>query len=118
MGVRASDGSAAFLAKDDIQLDQDGSQDPEAQVNDQLYRHSREFATGHGVAAEWDGLTPDDTAVTSVRTEFIPTFELPKVIAADDIAGGATLDMMALSRLDDPGALFTALEPLVKQYEA
>ena len=56
MEVRASDGSAAFLAKDDIQLDQDGSEDPEAQVNDLLYRHCREFATGHGVAAEWDGL--------------------------------------------------------------
>lgn len=117
MEVRASDGSAAFLAKDDIELDQDGSEDPEAQVNDLLYRHSREFATGHGVAAEWDGLTPDGKAVTSVRTEFIPIFEVPKVIAADDIAGGATLDMMALSKLGDPDALFTALEPLVKMYE-
>ena len=117
MEVRASDGSAAFLAKDDIQLDQDGSEDPEAQVNDLLYRHSREFATGHGVAAEWDGLIPDGTAVTSVRTEFIPAFELPKVIATDDIAGGATLDMMALSKLEDPDALFAALEPLVKMYE-
>ena len=118
MEVRASDGRAAFLAKDDIQLDQDGSEDPEAQVNDLLYRHSREFATGHGVAAEWDGLTPDGRAVTSVRTEFIPTFEVPKVIAADDIAGGATLDMMALSKLDDANALFAALEPLAKMYEA
>ena len=118
MEVRASDGSAAFLAKDDIQLDQDGSDDGEAQVNDLLYRHRREFATGHGVAAEWDGLTRDGKAVTSVRTEFIPTFELPKVIAPDDIAGGATLDMMALSKFDDPNELFAALEPLVKMYEA
>lgn len=118
MEVRASDGSAAFLAKDDIHLEQDGSEDPEAQVNDLLYRHSREFATGHGVAAEWDGLTPDGSAVTSVRTEFIPIFEVPKVIAADDITGGATLDMMALSKLNDPDALVGSLEPLVKQYEA
>ena len=118
MEVRASDGSAAFLAKDDIHLDQDGTQDGEAQVNDLLYRHCREFATGHGVAAEWDGLTADGTAVTSVRTEFIPTFEVPKVIAADDIAGGATLDMVALSKLEDPDALFAAIEPLVVQYES
>lgn len=117
MEVRASDGSAAFLAKDDIELDQDGSEDPEAQVNDLLYAHCREFATGHGVAAEWDGLTADGSAVTSIRTEFIPSFEVPKVIAADDVAGGATLDMMALSKLDDPDALFEALEPLVVQYE-
>jgi hypothetical protein len=117
MAVLATDGSAAFLAKDDIHLDQDGSQDPEAQVNNLLYRHAREFATGHGVAAEWDGLTADGKAVTQVRTEFIPSFEVPKVIAADDIAGGATLDMMALSKLKDPDALFNALEPLVKQYE-
>ena len=117
MEVRASDGSAAFLAKDDIQLEQEGSEDPEAQVNNLLYRHSREFATGHGVAAEWDGLTPDGRAVTSVRTEFIPMFEVPKVIAADDIAGGATLDMLALSKIEDPDALVAAIEPLVNQYE-
>ncbi len=118
MEVRASDGSAAFLAKDDIKLDQDGSDDPEAQVNDLLYRHRREFATGHGVAAEWDGLTSDGTAVHSVRTEFVPCFELPKVIAADDIAGGATLDMVALSKLEGPDELFAAMEPLVVRYEA
>lgn len=117
MEVRASDGSAAFLAKDDIHLEQEGSEDPEAQVNNLLYRHSREFATGHGVAAEWEGLTPDGKAVSSVRTEFIPIFEVPKVIAADDIAGGATLDMLALSKLVDPDELFAALEPLVNQYE-
>lgn len=117
MEVRASDGSAAFLAKDDIHLEQEGSEDPEAQVNNLLYRHSREFATGHGVAAEWDGLTPEGTAVTSVRTEFIPDYEVPKVIAADDIAGGAILDMLALSKLEDPDELFAAIEPLVKQYE-
>jgi hypothetical protein len=117
MEVRASDGSAAFLAKDDIELDQDGSGDPEAQVNNLLYRHCREFATGHGVAAEWDGLTEDGTAVKSVRTEFIPSFEVPKVVAADDVAGGATLDMMALSKLENPDDLFGAMEPLVAQYE-
>jgi hypothetical protein len=117
MEVRASDGSAAFLAKDGIELEQDGSEDPEAQVNDLLYRHAREFATGHGVAAEWDGLTSDGQAVTSVRTEFIPRFEVPKVIAADDIAGGAVLDMVKLSKLSDGESLFAALDPLVQQYE-
>lgn len=117
MEVRASDGSAAFLAKDDIHLDQEGSADDEAQANNLLYRHSREFATGHGVAAEWDGLTPEGTAVSSVRTEFIPSYEVPKVIAANDIAGGALLDMLALSKLDDPDELYSALEPLVVQYE-
>lgn len=117
MEVRASDSSAAFLAKDDVQLEHDGSNDPETQINDLLYSHSREFATGHGVAAEWAGLTADGRAVTSIRTEFIPSFEVPKVIAADDIAGGATLDMVALSKLTDPEALFLALEPLVVEYE-
>lgn len=117
MEVKASDGSAAFLAKDDIQLEHDGSQDPEAQINNLLYRHAREFATGHGVAAEWSGLTEDGKSVSSIRTEFIPTYEVPKVIAADDIAGGATLDMMALAKIKDPQVLFSAIEPLVKQYE-
>jgi len=117
MEVRASDGSAAFLAKDDIQLDQDGSEDPEAQVNDLLYRHCREFATGHGVAAEWDGLTTDGTAVTSVRTEFIPAFEVPTVKPRDDVDGGAILDMMALSKIEEPDQLVAAIEPIVRDYE-
>lgn len=117
MEIKSSDGSAAFLAKDDIELDHDGSQDDEAQVNNLLYRHAREFATGHGVAAEWDGLTQDGKSVESIRTEFIPSFEVPKVIAADDIAGGATLDMLALSKITDGSTLFTALEPLVIAYE-
>lgn len=118
MEVRASDGSAAFLAKDDIELAHDGSEDPEAQVNNLLYRHAREFATGHGVAAEWDGLTSDGKSVSSIRTEFIPSFEVPKVIAANDIAGGATLDMVALSEIENADQLFNAIEPLVVQYES
>jgi hypothetical protein len=118
MEVRASDGSAAFLAKDDIELEHDGSQDPDAQLNNLLYRHAREFATGHGVAAEWDGLTDDKKSVSSIRTEFIPSFEIPKVIAADDIAGDATLDMLALSKINDASQIITALEPLVASYES
>lgn len=118
MEVRASDGSAAFLAKDGIQLEQQGSEDPETQVNNLLYRHSREFATGHGVAAEWEGLTPDGNAVSSIRTEFIPSYEVPKVIAANDIAGGAVLNMVSLSKMQNPDELFSALEPLVVQYES
>ena len=45
-------------------------------------------------------------------------FEVPKVIAADDIAGGAILDMVALSKLGEPEELLAAIEPLVVQYEA
>lgn len=118
MEVKASDGSPAFLAKDGIELAHDGSHDEDAQLNNLLYRHSREFATGHGVAAEWSGLTADLTAVKSVRTEFIPSYEIPKVIAADDIAGGATLDMLALSKITDGSQLIAALDPLVASYEA
>ena len=118
MEVKASDGSAAFLAKDDIELEQEGSVDEDAQLNNLLYRHAREFATGHGVAAEWGGLTEDKRTVSSVRTEFIPSFEVPKVIAADDIAGGATLDMLALAKIKDPAQLVSAIEPLVASYEA
>jgi hypothetical protein len=117
MEIKASDGSPAFLAKDDIELEHDASLDEETQVNNLLYRHAREFATGHGVAAEWDGLTKDGKSVESIRTEFIPSYEVPKVIAADDIAGGATLDMLALSKITDGNALFSALEPLVIAYE-
>jgi hypothetical protein len=118
MEVRASDNSAAFLAKDDIELEHDGSQDPEAQINNLLYRHAREFATGHGVAAEWDGISSDEKSVSSIRTEFIPSFEVPKVIAANDISGGATLDMVVLAKITDPNELYNAILPLVEEYES
>lgn len=41
-----------------------------------LYRHARNFATGHGCSVEWDLGDQDSTHVSSIRTSFAPQFDL------------------------------------------
>src|SRR5262249_41489988 len=52
--VTAADGKPIFVAKD-FQADI-GYADPDGEnaISGLLYRHAREFATGHGVAVGWD----------------------------------------------------------------
>ena len=51
--------------------------DPDLAQHLLLYRHAREFATGHGCATVWDRTTPRHKTATSIRTEFIPTAKIP-----------------------------------------
>ena len=52
--VSASDGRPGFVAKDFRSDTGRPEGDSEAAINSLLYRHAREFAAGHGVAAGWD----------------------------------------------------------------
>lgn len=61
-----------------------------------LYRHRRNFAVGHGCSADWDG--PSGGTTSGIRTETIPTYEIPPVLPSP--RPELTLDMVALS---DPG---------------
>ena len=108
---------AVFVAKDILHESSDSQEDGETQNNNFLYRHSREFATGHGVAADWERPTLNVKKTTYVFTKFIPEYEVPKLIPPDDIAGGAVLDMKDLARVDSGEALASMLEPLVVKYE-
>jgi hypothetical protein len=107
-----------FVAKDfradPLLVDDDG----EAAANALLYRHAREFATGHGVAAEWYAPIDDGRRTIGVYTEFMPKHEVPLLIAPSEQTGGATLDMKTLSETTAPEALTKLLEPMVAAYEA
>lgn len=116
--VTHSDGSAVFVAKDFRPPSSGDHEDGEAVINSLLYRHAREFATGHGVAAGWDEPSPDGRRTAAVFTEFIPSFEVRQLIPPAEIAGDAVLDMKLLAEVTSGSAAHDMLEPLVSRYDA
>ena len=56
-----------------------------------LYRNVPAFAIGHGCAADWYG---DENGVISVRTEFMPTFDVPGV--SFEVEGGGDIRTFAV----------------------
>jgi hypothetical protein len=114
MEVTASDGSAAFLARPrTIGLE---NEEAEAQSYELLYRHCKEFAAGHGVAANWKQ-GEDRNRATKIWTDFMPAQELAGLVAPTDIAGGAILDMKSLASCNEPASLVSALQPIVEKYK-
>jgi hypothetical protein len=85
--------------------------DPDERVADLHYARTGEYATGHGVACDWE---VHDGACRVVRTAWIPA----ATVAATRTASipGVTLDMAALADLDGPDAVRSALSPLVDRY--
>ena len=80
------------------------------QVSDLHYADSPEYATGHGISADWE-LLDDRCAV--LRTQWIPTAHVERTVAPgiDDVV----LAMDALGELKDGDAAAAALLPLVCQ---
>jgi hypothetical protein len=116
--VTASSTAPSFVAKD-FRADQLSSDDDgEAATNALLYRHSREFATGHGVAAGWNPPAAEGYLTSAVFTEFIPQSEVPQLIAPGERTGGAVLDMKLLAEAGSGEQLMKYLEPMVGEYES
>jgi hypothetical protein len=112
--IASSDQKGAFLARSrEAEL---VIEDPEAQSYELLYRDAREFASGHGVSADWE-LDVDRNRATRIWSEFIPTRELPSLIAPSDIAGSALLDMKLLSERETAVQVVSGLNPLVESYD-
>jgi hypothetical protein len=112
--IMSSDSNSAFLARPrEAGLVTD---DPEAHSYQLLYRDAREFASGHGVSADWE-LDDDRGRARRIWSEFIPTRELPSLTAASDIAGSSLLDMKLLSECATGVQVLTALSPLVDGYD-
>jgi hypothetical protein len=116
--VTTADSAPVFVAKDfrsdPLLADDDG----EVATNELLYRHAREFATGHGVAVGWEPPLEDSRRTTAVYTEFIPSHEVPMLIAPSEETGDAILDMEALAKAGTPEELTEYLKPMVDAYEA
>jgi len=82
-------------------------------VADLHYADTPEYATGHGIAADWDVV---DGACRVLRTRWIPKAEVEKTITAP--IAGVELSMGALGTLADGDAARAALSPLVERYRS
>jgi hypothetical protein len=87
-----------------------GEEDEELHL---LYRRARAYAVGHGCSARWAG--EHDGTVESVRTEFMPTVDVPPLVQR---AGSA--DVLSLARLSAPSSPppIAELREFVAGYEA
>jgi hypothetical protein len=91
--------------------------DPDSDVAsaDLIYRERLEFATGHGVAADWEGNAGDNRA-NSVWTESVPATTVP-IVEPSGSGDLPPLEMDALGDCDSDG-LEALIEPLLSAYEA
>ncbi len=87
--------------------------DRDAESNRLLFRNRREFAIGHGCAAEWTKHKETDRA-EEVRTELIPQYEIPKVDPR--AVGGRGLEMAAMAEVRSGEELRQLLKPMLDEY--
>lgn len=81
------------------------------QVADLHYADTPEYATGHGVSAEWEII---EDGCHLLRTAWIPSAEVEKTATVD--VAGVQLSMEALGELPNGSAAEAALRPLVNEY--
>ena len=81
---------------------------------DLIYRNRREFAVGHGVAADWNLETADAERATEIRTSVIPTQE---VFGATGPTGVPSPSMDALAEAASPNQVAAVVEPMLEAYE-
>ncbi len=82
-------------------------------VADLHYAGTPEYATGHGVAADWE---LEYGACRTLRTRWVPRAQVEKTVAPP--IGGVELRMGALGDLGDGDTARGALAPLVSAYRA
>ncbi len=100
-----------FVPRPDLRGGQ--AQDWDEQVADLHYADTPEYATGHGVSADWEIAAGE---CRTLRTRWIPSAEVEKTVAAP--LAGVELEMGALGALADGAAAHAALDPLVARYRA
>jgi hypothetical protein len=83
------------------------------QMADLHYADAPEYATGHGLSAEWEVV---NGACHLLRTAWIPSAEVEKTVTVD--VPGVELSMDALGSLADGTAVEVALRSLVTQYRS
>jgi hypothetical protein len=81
-------------------------------VNDLHYADTPEYATGHGVAADWEIV---DGRCCRLWTAWLPKAKVEKTTTAK--IDGVEVSMAALGSLADGVAVRTALEPLAAHYQ-
>ena len=87
--------------------------EPDEKVADLHYADTPEYATGHGVSAEWEIV---DRACHILRTAWIPSAQVEKTETVNVL--GVELSMEILGALTNGTSAEMALNPLVAQYRA
>jgi hypothetical protein len=100
-----------FVPRPDLRDAQDGGWDE--RVADLHYADTPEYATGHGVSADWQIV---DGECHEIRTTWIPRAQVEKTETVP--IDGVELSMEVLGALEGGAALETALRPLVSEYRS
>ena len=100
-----------FVPRPDLRGAQ--SEDWDEYVADLHYTDTPEYATGHGVSAEWEIVSG---GCHLLRTAWIPTAEVEKTETVD--VPGVELSMDSLGKLADGSSAEAAMQPLVNEYHA
>ena len=87
------------------------AEEPDEQVADLHYADTPEYATGHGISAEWEIVA---STCHLLRTAWLPSAEVEKTDTVD--IEGMELSMEALGALVDGAATEVALRPIVLNY--
>jgi hypothetical protein len=98
-----------FVARPDLRGAR--AEDWDEQVADLHYADTPEYATGHGISADWEIA---QGACRLIRTAWIPSAEVEKTITAE--IEGVELSMEALGALADGAAADAAMRPLARSY--
>jgi len=98
-----------FVPRPDLRGAQATEWDEE--VADLHYADTPEYATGHGVSAEWEVL---DGVCRLIRSAWIPNAEVEKTATVP--VPGVELSMDILGALTDGATVEAALQPLVSEY--
>ncbi len=88
--------------------------DPDEQIAALQYRHDYEFAVGHNVSATAIPDAQDPALCQTIRTAWIPTYEVPRV--DHPTIPGVMLDMETIGAMPDSATLQSQLYPLVTAY--
>jgi len=119
--VEAEDSRAIFCKRMTVGT----NDDLEEHMTAMLYRHHAEFAVGHGVSVHAEVFDESPHLAKSIRTEFIPRYEVPRTAPPTENDSeenpafgklkGLVLDMKELAEADAK-KLPKLLEPLVTAY--
>lgn len=97
VGLEVSADGASITKYPRTYLGSSGDEEDELEV---IYRDRISFAVGHGCSVEWDGVENQTTGV--VRTEYLPTREVPDVSPEITDLDGDFLSLSYLSNGDVP----------------
>lgn len=90
--------------------------DPEEQEIELQYAHRHIYAIGHGCAADWE---LQEGKVIQLRSETMPTVEVPQMTADTGSDGAPVLSLARLAEIDDTyPTLLAGLEAFVNEYAA